>query len=121
MKAYTIDTEFDASDKYIVDNIIARKSITLIVTSPKKDKIALGLNLGICINKGIDFLENKIRKTKFVYYCNELSGRLIQERIKRLEFPYSSTMKFYEGTSYVDFGEFKIIKKMMLTWVMRCS
>ena len=50
MKAYTIDTEFDASDKYIVDNIIARKSITLIVASPKKGKTALGLNLGICIN-----------------------------------------------------------------------
>ena len=56
MKAYTIDTEFDASDKYIVDNIIARKSITLIVASPKKGKTALGLNLGICINEGIDLL-----------------------------------------------------------------
>ena len=111
MKAYTIDTEFDASDKYIVDNIIARKSITLIVASPKKGKTALGLNLGICINEGIDFLENKVRKTKVVYYCNELSGRLIQERIKRLELPCSSTMKFYEGTSYVDFGEFERIIK----------
>lgn len=49
MKAYTINTEFDASDKYIVDNIIARKSITLIVAYPKKGKTALGLNLGICI------------------------------------------------------------------------
>ena len=111
MKAYTIDTEFDASDKYIVDNIIARKSITLIVASPKKGKTALGLNLGICINEGIDFLENKVRKTKVVYYCNELSGRLIQERIKRLELPCSSTMKFYEGTSYVDFDEFERIIK----------
>lgn len=111
MKAYTIDTEFDASDKYIVDNIIARKSITLIVASPKKGKTALGLNLGICINEGIDFLENKVNKTKVVYYCNELSGRLIQERIKRLELPCSSTMKFYEGTSYVDFGEFERIIK----------
>ena len=111
MKAYTIDTEFDASDKYIVDNIIARKSITLIVASPKKGKTALGLNLGICINEGIDFLENKVRKTNVVYYCNELSGRLIQERIKRLELPCSSTMKFYEGTSYVDFGEFERIIK----------
>ena len=111
MKAYTINTEFDASDKYIVDNIIARKSITLIVASPKKGKTALGLNLGICINEGIDFLENKVRKTKVVYYCNELSGRLIQERIKRLELPCSSTMKFYEGTGYVDFGEFERIIK----------
>lgn len=111
MKAYTIDTEFDASYKYIVDNIIARKSITLIVASPKKGKTALGLNLGICINEGIDFLENKVRKTNVVYYCNELSGRLIQERIKRLELPCSSTMKFYEGTSYVDFGEFERIIK----------
>lgn len=111
MKAYTIDTEFDASDKYIVDNIIARKSITLIVASPKKGKTALGLNLGICVNEGIDFLENKVRKTKVVYYCNELSGRLIQERIKRLELPCSSTMKFYEGTSYVDFDEFERIIK----------
>ena len=111
MKAYTIDTEFDASDKYIVDNIIARKSITLIVASPKKDKTALGLNLGICINEGIDFLENKVRKTNVVYYCNELSGKLIQERIKRLDIPCSNTMKFYEGTSYVDFGEFERIIK----------
>ena len=111
MKAYTIDTEFDASDKYIVDNIIARKSITLIVASPKKGKTALGLNLGICINEGIDFLENKVRKTNVVYYCNELSGKIIQERIKRLDIPCSNTMKFYEGTSYVDFDEFeKIIK-----------
>ena len=111
MKAYTIDTEFDASDKYIVDNIIARKSITLIVASPKKGKTALGLNLGICINEGIDFLENKVCKTKVVYYCNELSGKLIQERIKRLDIPCSNTMKFYEGTSYVDFGEFERIIK----------
>lgn len=111
MKAYTINTEFDASDKYIVDNIIARKSITLIVASPKKDKTALGLNLGICINEGIDFLENKVRKTNVVYYCNELSGKLIQERIKRLDIPCSNTMKFYEGTSYVDFGEFERIIK----------
>ena len=111
MKAYTIDTEFDASDKYIVDNIIARKSITLIVASPKKGKTALGLNLGICINEGIAFLENKVRKTNVVYYCNELSGKIIQERIKRLDIPCSNTMKFYEGTSYVDFDEFeKIIK-----------
>ena len=111
MKAYTIDTEFDASDKYIVDNIIARKSITLIVASPKKGKTALGLNLGICINEGIDFLENKVRKTNVVYYCNELSGKLIQERIKRLDIPCSNTMKFYEGISYVDFGEFERIIK----------
>ena len=80
MKAYTIDTEFDASDKYIVDNIIARKSITLIVASPKKGKTALGLNLGICINEGIDFLENKVRKTKVVYYCNE-SSRSEERRV----------------------------------------
>ena len=111
MKAYTINTEFDASDKYIVDNIIARKSITLIVASPKKGKTALGLNLGICINEGIDFLENNVKKTKVVYYCNELSGRLIQERIKRLDLPCSRTMKFYEGTSYVDFDEFERIIK----------
>ena len=111
LKAYTIDTVFDVSDKYIVDNIIARKSITLIVASPKKGKTALGLNLGICINEGIDFLENKVRKTKVVYYCNELSGSLIQERVGRLDLPCSITMKFYEGTSYVDFDEFeKIIK-----------
>ena len=111
MKAYTINTEFDASDKYIVDNIIARKSITLIVASPKKGKTALGLNLGIYINEGIDFLENKVCKTKVVYYCNELSGKLIQERIKRLDIPCSNTMKFYEGTSYVDFDEFERIIK----------
>ncbi len=64
MKAYTINTEFDTSDKYIVDNIIARKSITLIVASPKKGKTALGLNLGICINEGIDFLENNVKKQR---------------------------------------------------------
>lgn len=111
MKAYTINTEFDTSDKYIVDNIIARKSITLIVASPKKGKTALGLNLGICINEGIDFLENKVSKANVVYYCNELSGKLIQERIKRLDIPCSNNMKFYEGTSYVDFGEFERIIK----------
>ena len=111
MKAYTINTEFDASDKYIVDNTIARKSITLIVASPKKGKTALGLNLSICINEGIDFLENKVNKAKVVYYCNELSGILIQERIKRLDIPCSNTMKFYEGTSYIDFGEFERIIK----------
>ena len=111
MKSYTINTKFDASDKYIVDNIIASKSITLIVASPKKGKTALGLNLGICINEGIDFLENKVRKTNVVYYCNELSGKLIQERIKRLDIPCSNTMKFYEGTSYVDFDEFERIIK----------
>lgn len=83
----------------------------MIVASPKKGKTALGLNLGICINEGIDFLENKVRKTNVVYYCNELSGKLIQERIKRLDIPCSNTMKFYEGTSYVDFGEFERIIK----------
>lgn len=114
MKAYTINTEFDASDKYIVNNIIARKSITLIVASSKKGKTALGLNLGICINEGIDFLENNVKKTKVVYYCNELSGRLIQERIKRLDIPCSNTMKFYEGTSYVDFDEFERIIKSVV-------
>lgn len=111
MKSYTINTQFDSSDKYIVDNIIARKSITLIVASPKKGKTALGLNLGICINEGIDFLENKVRKSNVVYYCNELSGSLIQERIKKLELPCSNTMKFYEGTSYVDFEEFEEVIK----------
>lgn len=109
MKAYTINTEFDSSDKYIVDNIIARKSITLIVASPKKGKIALGLNLGICINEGIDFLENSVQKTKVVYYCNELSGKLIQERVRRLDIPCSNSMKFYEGTSYIDFNDFEEI------------
>ena len=111
MKAYTINTEFDASDKYIVDNIIARKSITLIVASPKKGKTALGLNLGTCINERIDFLENKVRKTNVVYHCNELSGKLIQKKIKRLDIPCSSTMKFYEGTSYINFNDFERIVK----------
>ena len=36
--------------------ILLQKSITLIVASPKKGKTALGVNLGICINEGIDFL-----------------------------------------------------------------
>lgn len=111
MKSYTINTQFDSSDKYIVDNIIVRKSITLIAASPKKGKTALGLNLGICINEGIDFLENKIRKSNVVYYSNELSGSLIQERIKKLQLPCSNTMKFYEGTSYVDFEEFEEVIK----------
>ena len=90
---------------------LQEKSITLIVASPKKGKTALGLNLGICINEGIDFLENKVNKTKVVYYCNELSGKLIQERIKRLDIPCSGSMKFYEGTSYVDFDDFERIVK----------
>ncbi len=111
MKAYTINTKFDSSDKHIVDNIIARKSNTLIVASPKKGKTALGLNLGIYINEGIDFLENKVYKINVVYYCNKLSGKLIQERIKILDIPCSNTMKFYEGISYIDFGEFERIIK----------
>ena len=111
MKSYNINTEFDTSKKFIVDNIIARKSITLIVASPKKGKTALGLNLGVCINEGIEFLENKVDQTKVVYYCNELSGSLIQERVKRLDLPCSDTMKFYEGTSYAEFSDLeKIIK-----------
>lgn len=109
MKAYTISTEFDSTDKYIVDNIIARKSITLVVASPKKGKTALGLNLGICINEGVDFLENNVQKAKVVYYCNELSGKLIQERVRRLDIPCSNSMKFYEGTSYIDFNDFEEI------------
>ena len=47
----------------------------------------------------------------FVTTDNELSGRLIQERIRRLDIPCSSTMKFYEGTSYVDFDDFERIVK----------
>ena len=111
MKAYTINTEFEVSNKYIADNITVRKSITLIVASPKKGKTALGLNFGICINEGIDFLENKVNKRKAVYYCNEISGKFIQERIKKLDIPCSNTMKFYGGTSYIDFGEFERIIK----------
>lgn len=111
MKAYTIETAFDVGDKFIIDNLIARKSITLIVASPKKGKTALGLNLGLCIHEGVDFLEQTVKKTKVVYYCNELSGSLIQERIKRLDIPCSADMKFYEGTSYVDFDTFESIIK----------
>lgn len=111
MKAYTIETKFDDSNKFIIEDMIARKSISLIVASPKKGKTALGLNLGLCINEGIDFLDKKVSKTKVVYYCNELSGSLIQERVKRLDINCSDTMKFYEGTSYVDFDEFERIIK----------
>lgn len=111
MKSYTIETAFDVDDKFIVDNLIARKSITLIVASPKKGKTALGLNLGLCINEGVNFLEQAVKKTKVVYYCNELSGSLIQERIKRLDIPCSADMKFYEGTSYIDFATFEEIIK----------
>ena len=44
-------------------------------------------------------------------YCNEISGKFIQERIKKLDIPCSNTMKFYGGTSYIDFGEFERIIK----------
>ncbi len=111
LKCYNINTKFDTSDKYIVENIIAKNSITLIVASPKKGKTMLGLNLGICINEGYSFLENNTVKTKVVYYCNELSGSLIQERIKNLDLRCSSDMKFYEGTSYITFDEFESIVK----------
>lgn len=111
MKSYSIETAFDVGDKFIVDNLIARKSISLIVASPKKGKTALGLNLGLCIHEGVNFLEQAVKKTKVVYYCNELSGSLIQERIKRLDIPCSADMKFYEGTSYVDFETFEAIIK----------
>ena len=82
MKAYTINTEFDASDKYIVDNIIARKSITLIVASPKKGKTALGLNLGICINEGIDFLENKVRKKMLFTIVTNYPENLFKKELR---------------------------------------
>ena len=53
MKSYSIETAFDVGDKFIVDNLIARKSISLIVASPKKGKTALGLDLGLCIHEGV--------------------------------------------------------------------
>jgi len=111
MKAYSIETNFDTGEKFIVDDFIARNSISLIVASPKKGKTALGLNLALCIHEGVGFLDKKVKKTKVVYYCNELSGSLIQERVKRLDIPCSSDMKFYEGTSYVDFRQFERIIK----------
>lgn len=107
MRAYSIKTKFDTKDRFIVDNIIANKSISLIVASPKMGKTALGLNLALSINSGIDFLENKITQSKVVYYCNELSGSVIQERIKKMDLPCSETLKFYEGTSYVTFEDFE--------------
>lgn len=135
MKAYTINTKFDVSDKYIVDNIIARKSITLIVDSSKKGKTALGLNLGICINEGIDFLENKVCKTNIVYYCNELSRKLIQERIIKsdVELGYEvfvvdpfSKIKYdrkYNANDYNDTYEvmakyYELIEKYDCTFIM---
>ncbi|MGI6334412.1 MAG: hypothetical protein ACOX1A_07440 [Saccharofermentanales bacterium] len=48
MKAYSIETNFDTGEKFIVDDFIARNSISLIVASPKKGKTALGLNLALC-------------------------------------------------------------------------
>ncbi len=107
MKHYTIETPFDTSNKFIVEDIIADKSISLIVASPKKGKTALGLNLALCINSGVDFLEKKVKQTKVVYYCNELPGSVIQERVRKMDLPCSSSLKFYEGTSYVSFDEFE--------------
>ncbi|WP_257616972.1 helicase RepA family protein [Campylobacter pinnipediorum] len=107
MKHYTIETLFDTSNRFIVENIIADKSISLIVASPKKGRTALGLNLALCVNAGIDFLEKKVRQTKVVYYCNELSGTVIQERVKKIEIPCLPSLKFYNGTSCVTFEEFE--------------
>ena len=38
MKAYSIETNFDTGEKFIVDDFIARNSISLIVASPKKER-----------------------------------------------------------------------------------
>lgn len=111
MKSYSIETYFEIGKKFIVDNLIAKNSISLIVASPKKGKTALGLNLAVCIHEGLNFLDKKTYKNKVVYYCNELSGSLIQERIKRLDLPCSADMKFYEGTSYIEFHQFEQIIK----------
>ncbi|MDY6084006.1 MAG: hypothetical protein SPI25_01965 [Dialister sp.] len=64
MKAYTIKTEFDASDKYIVDNIIARKNITLIVASPKKARQHWGLILAYVSMKELIFLKIMCEKQR---------------------------------------------------------
>ena len=54
LKAYTIDTVFDVSDKYIVDNIIARESITLIVCfSNKKPPAVLGETKALATRKNL--------------------------------------------------------------------
>lgn len=107
MRAYTIETKFKDCNKFIVEDIIAEKSISLIVSSPKKGKTQLGLNLSLCINQGIEFIEKKIIKKNVVYYCNELPGSVIQERIKKMDLPCDNKLKFYEGNNYVDFKEFE--------------
>ena len=82
MKAYTIDTEFDASDKYIVDNIIARKSITLIVASPKKGKTALGLNLGNVSMKELIFLKTRCVKQMLFTIVTNYPENLFKKELR---------------------------------------
>ena len=80
MKAYTIDTEFDASDKYIVENIIARKSITLIVASPKKVRQHWDLILGYVSTKELIFLKIKLIKQRlFTIVMNFQEGSFRKE------------------------------------------
>ena len=111
MKKYNIETVFEDKNKFIVDRLIAEKSITLIVSSPKKGKTQLGLNLSLCISDGIKFIGREVNKTKVVYYCNELSGRIVQERIKSMDLPCNVELRFYEGNSYITFEEFENIVK----------
>lgn len=70
------------------------------------------MNLSLCINQGIDFIEKKEIKKNVVYYCNDLRGNVVQERIKKMELPCDNKFEFYEGDNYVDFKESeKIIGK----------
>lgn len=82
MKAYTIDTEFDASDKYIVENIIARKSITLIVASPKKVRQHWDLILGYVSMKELIFLKTRCVKQMLFTIVTNYPENLFKKELR---------------------------------------
>ena len=82
MKAYTINTEFDASDKYIVDNIIVRKSITLIVASPKKVRQHWDLILGYVSMKELIFLKTRCVKQMLFTIVTNYPENLFKKELR---------------------------------------
>lgn len=96
-----------SKDDYIVKNLIAKESITIIASSPKMGKTALGLNLAICINQGYSFLDNKVNKNKVFYYCNELSEQVIRKRVEAINLKCDDTLIFHDNKNYIDFDKFE--------------
>ena len=111
LKEYNIETKFNEENKFIIENFIVNKGITLIVASPKKGKTMLGLNIALCIHNGVEFLGNKTLKSNTVYYCNELSGKIVIERIKKMDLLCEKDFKLYEGIGQISFEELENMVK----------